>query len=936
MSIDDDDLERAGTRSRRQLSNSKQYSVYPPPSPPPSKHSLETKRLSLKKNHKAPPRSITLIIIFFILFIFYLIFSFKTHTRKQTSVFEQSTEYNDSSQFTHYALLNKLFSEKNGITSSRVDVNRLDTLNPGQNQFLTQLSKGHTFDQLRRLTHSITLPSTSMNKQHRRVPVTAIVHTKTVTQLYIQVQSVLTQTALPEHIWILCDTEQKSEVEARIMTLDRRRVKILARDRMDATPNQWLQIMSHISTDFVWLIDQDIVPGKRYLENLIKLSMTKQYQSALLGTEAVMLKRENGRTVVECIPALMHSESKQMKSQVVDMILDSWLLHRSWVPYLLDALQKTTSVEPLTGLFISRVLSMNAGIPSIALPTDPIERAYWGDVRLQKAKKSDTCKSVEKFIQKKPLDLFYRSQGTKSPVFIYMDSLKALENLSPLVCRFASSKEDLHIVIGTGLLSDRQVKSYLPHSCSQSIVKVVIHDLSLVSTGDSTSSSSSSSSNDLLHRLTRIMSVIQPKVLIHTVDKENLFYSSIQSACKIADVTNIYLPTQDIPHVLWMTELPIDTLSKWNSFSIKLLINTDKKPHALARLLNSASAAHYLGDDVELTILMDYSTDQVTQTFVNNYNWKFGPKSVRHRIAQASQSHLFVESWYPASNHEYALILNNEIELSVYYYSWLKYTVLKYRYLEPENTTTKDMFGISLYTPPLIETDPKGRYPFDPNHVLTESNLTQNTPFLMQWPSYSGALFFPEHWREFHDYITARTADIHGFDMQDIRVPELRSNDWVKSWRRYFEELIYLRGYSMLYPNFKNKKSLSTHHLELRKQKMREEYQDAISIFDLPLMTQDDDDDEMRQLLLDLPSFDHLPIFDLWGKITNGEQLKERGLEFHDEISSCPAPILLEGEENQFDPADLLCPFARIVTLSVNDENDPLPELPTLEVTVYN
>lgn len=329
---------------------------------------------------------------------------------------------------------------------------------------------------------------------------------------------------------------------------------------------------------------------------------------------------------------------------------------------------------------------------------------------------------------------------------------------------------------------------------------------------------------------------------------------------------------------------------------------------------------------------MDYSTDQVTQTFVNNYNWKFGPKSVRHRIAPASQSHLFVESWYPASNHEYALILNNEIELSVYYYSWLKYTVLKYRYLEQEKT--KDVFGISLYTPPLIETDPKGRYPFDPNHVLSESNLTQNTPFLMQWPSYSGALFFPEHWREFHDYITARTADIHGFDMQDIRVPELRSNDWVKSWRRYFEELIYLRGYSMLYPNFKHKKSLSTHHLELRKQKMREEYEDAISIFDLPLMTQDDDD-EMRQLL-DLPSFDHLPIFDLWGKITTGEQLKERGLEFHDEISSCPAPILLEGEENQFDPADLLCPFARIVTLSVNDENDPLPELPTLEVTVYN
>ncbi|KAI9275269.1 hypothetical protein EDC94DRAFT_579707 [Helicostylum pulchrum] len=945
MSIDEDDLERAGTRSRRQLSNSRQYSVYPPENP---LHDIK-KSNSLNKR----PRSVILIsITILILFILFLANTSRTSTtelsNQKTSTFEETTEFKESKQLTDYALLHKLFNEKNGaVSSSRVNFNNLDAINPGQNSFVHRLSKGavlgHTFDELRRLTNSISLPTTLPAKQHRRVPVTAIIHTKTVTQLYIQVQSVLTQTALPEHIWILCDTNQKAEVDARIMTLDRRRVTVMARDNIDSIPHKWLQVMGHISTDFVWLIDQDIVPGKRYLENLLKLSLTKQYKSSLLGTEAAVLNTKY-KDRIECIPTSMNSGSRQMKSQVVDMINDSWLLHRSWVPFILEEIEKgntNVSLEPLTGLFISRILYMNAGIPSIALPTDPIERAYWGDVRLQKSKKSETCKAIERFIKNQDMkslpiydNLFYRNNGyrtvstetttsTAAPIFIYMDSMQALENLVTLVCKFESKEDvDVHVVVG-GIrkLSDLQVKVYLPHACDKSVVNVIVHDISVLHT-----SSNWEAINSLLHRLTRIMSVIQPKVLIHNIDKENAFYSSIQSASKISDVTTIYLPVGDIPHALWITELPVDTLSKWNAFSIKILINTDKKPHALARLLNSATNAYYLGDNVELSILMDHSTDQLTQTFVTNFIWKRGTKNVRHRIAQAGKSHLFAEAWYPASNDEYGIVLSNDVELSKYYYIWAKYTILKYRYVEAEKTM--NMFGISLYRPPLIETDPSGRYPFNPNQVLSKAGFAEkmDQPFLMQWPSYSGAIFFPEHWREFHDYITARTADVYGFDMQDITIPDLRSNEWVKSWRRYFEELIYLRSYTMLYPNFKE--SLSTQHVELRKKTMREEFENAIAVYNVPLMDQTDEISTLK-----LPSFDDLPVLDIWGQVTNHQELKDRGLELHDEISSCPAPL---EEENQYDPTDLLCPFARIVTLSVNDENDPLPELPPLEVTVYN
>lgn len=111
MSIDEDDLERAGTRSRRQLSNSRQYSVYPPENP---LHDIK-KSNSLNKR----PRSVILIsITILILFILFLANTSRTSTtelsNQKTSTFEETTEFKESKQLTDYALLHKLFNEKNG------------------------------------------------------------------------------------------------------------------------------------------------------------------------------------------------------------------------------------------------------------------------------------------------------------------------------------------------------------------------------------------------------------------------------------------------------------------------------------------------------------------------------------------------------------------------------------------------------------------------------------------------------------------------------------------------------------------------------------------------------------------------------------------------------------------------------------------------------
>jgi hypothetical protein len=97
-----------------------------------------------------------------------------------------------------------------------------------------------------------------------------------------------------------------------------------------------------------------------------------------------------------------------------------------------------------------------------------------------------------------------------------------------------------------------------------------------------------------------------------------------------------------------------------------------------------------------------------------------------------------------------------------------------------------------------LELIPSGRRPFNVPTLLSESGIEDvHTPYLSQIPCSWGAVFFPEHWKEFHDYLVVRMSELT-HDISEIIVPEVRSNSWRRSWKKYFIELVYLRGYVML------------------------------------------------------------------------------------------------------------------------------------------
>lgn len=226
------------------------------------------------------------------------------------------------------------------------------------------------------------------------------------------------------------------------------------------------------------------------------------------------------------------------------------------------------------------------------------------------------------------------------------------------------------------------------------------------------------------------------------------------------------------------------------------------------------------------------------------------------------------------------------------------------------------LFGISLYHQKSVELRPEGRRSFSASSLFTSFGLPPTTPYLSQIPCSWGALYFPEHWREFHAYLPLRLAassPLAHLVLTENIVPHSRSNRWTHSWKRYFIELVYLRGYVMLYPNYPGELSFSTNHLEpgshVHDQPL-EVYMQKRGLFVVPLMPlpeHEQGEGASTTGLLELPGrsppgWDDLPTLDLFGMIASSDTLVRRGSTRRMELLDCPS-----SSPRAFDARSLLC-----------------------------
>ncbi|KAI8344625.1 hypothetical protein BC941DRAFT_342141 [Chlamydoabsidia padenii] len=477
-------------------------------------------------------------------------------------------------------------------------------------------------------------------------------------------------------------------------------------------------------------------------------------------------------------------------------------------------------------------------------------------------------------------------------------------SLYPLLCR--SHQQPLHIVVTGkqhGLSGMTLHRAMASRGDCLGIRTVMIHDLDLPGYINSNEAYVVSR---MMDGILLLADVLRPGILLHVSPPTSSMHRALSLTMSSFnnDLTLIYLPMNQVRHALWIADLPLKALKHWNRISIQLVAITDRRPHSFSRLLQTCGKSYFLGDRVDLTINMEQSADRVTRNLVNSFTWTNGRKIIRHRIKKGGLMPAIVESWYPRNDDDYGVILEDDISVSPLFYTWAKYNILKYRYGNGDQKLTRQIFGISLYSPRNVELHLVGRRPFDPNQVLAGTVYHPRTPYASQIPCSWGAVYFPEHWREFHSFLSAQLDDLSHEQYLNISLPMSRSDRWKKSWKKYFIQLVYLRGYVMIYPNFQSFESFATNHLETGTHVQSEKRVSIIDTFLVPLMQRDTLIYQLPRQLL--PDVDQLPVLDLWGQLTSHEELDKRAREWHPRISAC------HRRTGTFTPDDLLCPFTHI------------------------
>jgi glycosyltransferase involved in cell wall biosynthesis len=315
-------------------------------------------------------------------------------------------------------------------------------------------------------------------------------------------------------------------------------------------------------------------------------------------------------------------------------------------------------------------------------------------------------------------------------------------------------------------------------------------------------------------------------------------------------------------------------------FSMTVNVITYNRPKSLKRLVESLLNAEYYGHKIRLNIHIDQGADTETVNYVKQVRWPYGEKRITSRFRKSGLVLAIIESWYPAHGNDYVMLAEDDIEVSKYWYLWILETMKQYRYTAPTNriqhSLDSNIFGISLYTPRESELS-LPRFTYYPDQNFKES------AWLLQIPCSWGAVYFPEHWIFYREYIEMR-RNIG----KKITIPKCECNGWKDSWVKFYTELAFMKGWSMVYPNFINQTSFSTNHLEPGVHIKKEETSHTNEQFTVPLAK------ENIIPVGNLPLLEQLPVIDYsYHRFETRKELTQMGQSTWNEFL-----IDLNGKEN--------------------------------------
>ena len=156
--------------------------------------------------------------------------------------------------------------------------------------------------------------------------------------------------------------------------------------------------------------------------------------------------------------------------------------------------------------------------------------------------------------------------------------------------------------------------------------------------------------------------------------------------------------------------------------------------------------------------------------------------------------------------------------------------------------------------------------------------LSYSTPYVWQRTAFHSTLFFPLQWREFHRYIALKEY-FNPHTSPDLFFLE-----------KYWLELLLIRGYAILYPNFDDGASFAVQHTESTTSESK---------IETPLLQWGQ---LFEQIQRGVPEWQDLPVLDFDKNIVGWEQVDRNSNTYRSQLSTCN-----DFSEHPWEVEDLFC-----------------------------
>ncbi|KAL7273121.1 hypothetical protein RUND412_004042 [Rhizina undulata] len=465
-------------------------------------------------------------------------------------------------------------------------------------------------------------------------------------------------------------------------------------------------------------------------------------------------------------------------------------------------------------------------------------------------------------------------------VLFIAENLEAASKLAGIACEMAYFRRNIvHLaLLGSDDIEIGMFKKINGLSESDEDCRVFFHDARAMDAGRMGKQRKKIAVRSALRHL---RDFIHPQaVMVDVKREEEWFLEIVREKIKQLEMNTIELPEDAAGDLRWITRLDSAALNAWHKPQFEIIVQANAHPGSLERLLKSIESAHYPSNahkPTRLTIVLDPAVPfhQFTKSFLASYSFPSRTRiSIRRPLAPAPPSESakkFVESFYPNNEDTSLLLLDANTELSKWYYHYILWTTLEYRYSGYQLHDSGALLGVSLLEPMEFM---NGTAPF--------VSPTKDPLFLYPVPNNKAALFFPKHWSEFHSFY-AHALNPNPPARANITSPALSlSPELQSSFLAPYLSLIRARGYVMLHHSFP-RESLAIVHTE------PSDEAPASNIKEKPLMERSSFLDALPDA--DLPLYGRIPILDFEGMQVGASVWKTRAMYYLQEISTCPSSV---------------------------------------------